>query len=122
MAKTKEKSKAINFDPNFVYCGRMVTQKVRLTFGQWTKRATVEVEVGGNCRGASIVESAVLQAHDDLTEAFDAREEKGENEWRHPYLLLEDEEGGLVHEMEGEDDLGDLLIAFEIISYEPEKK
>lgn len=115
MPNTKRKSKeVVNFDPNFVLCGREVDYEVRLVFGEWDARKEMIVEVGGNCRGLSIIEAAVSQAYENLP-------------WDEKYgeikeLYLEGKNSTLRvcddHQRE-EDFLADLLLAAEIISVTP---
>ncbi|WP_312601101.1 DUF5406 family protein [Pseudomonas luteola] len=56
----------MNYDPNMTCSGRIAIQTVRLTFGSWEYRATMEVTVNGNCSGFSVIESAVERAYDLL--------------------------------------------------------
>jgi hypothetical protein len=56
----------MNYDPNLTLCGRMATQTVRLTFGIWEYRAVMEVEVGGNCTGMTVIDCAVGIAYQEL--------------------------------------------------------
>lgn len=54
--------KTMNYDPNI----KFAKQSVRLTFGLWDYRFVTEVDVGGNCKGQSIIESAVDNYFDKL--------------------------------------------------------
>lgn len=101
----------INFDPNMNYCGNMAMKTVRLTFGCWDYRLTVERTVGGNCSGLDNIETAIGSYYDDVydTGITLTRESDGET------LLCEDDED------RGEDWLKDMLIAAEIIAIAPEK-
>jgi hypothetical protein len=56
----------MNYDPNLVLCGRTAKQRVRLTFGSWDCRKTVEAAVSGNCRGLDVIECAVETVYDRL--------------------------------------------------------
>lgn len=50
------------YDPNI----RWSRHTIELTFMQWDYSATIEVDVCGNCTGASLFDSAVHTAFDDL--------------------------------------------------------
>jgi len=98
----------MNYDPNLVLCGRMATQTVRLTFGQWEYRKTMEVTVDGNLQGLSVIEAAVENALDELLKGCveDAT------------IILVNEKGDeLLCELDEIDDdcLRDMLISAEII-------
>lgn len=51
-----------NYDPNITWARHTFA----LTFMQWDYSLTVEVEVGGNCRGAVLIDSAIDKAFDEL--------------------------------------------------------
>ena len=104
----------MNYDPNLVFCGRMATQTVRLTFGQWEYRMTMDVNVGGNCRGLSVIEAAVERAYDELPDAPHASEAK--------IIILTNADGERLDcEEDDEDWLQNMLIAAEIIDIRPAK-
>lgn len=111
---------AMNYDPNLVYCGRRAMQRVRLTFGMWEYRKTMEVEVGGNCLGHTVIDAAVGIAYEDLEQRGIYGTEK-----TYAVLLLQKPEAPDdtmecdEEDMKGECWLGDMLIAAEIISIEP---
>ena len=56
----------MNYDPNLTYCGRDATQTVRIVFGIWEYRKTIEVGVGGNCLGFDVIEAAIDAFYDKL--------------------------------------------------------
>lgn len=56
----------MDYDPNLTNSGRMAKQTVRLTFGLWKYRKEMEVQVGGNCTGLRVIDSAVEQAYENL--------------------------------------------------------
>jgi hypothetical protein len=56
----------MNYDPNLVSCGRMARQSVKLTFGCNDYRAEMVLDVGGNCQGMSVIDTAVDSAYDKL--------------------------------------------------------
>lgn len=107
----------MNYDPNLTNSGKMAVQTVKLTFASWEYRAERTVEVGGTCKGFSVIESAVYRAWEGLE--FDQcgnveyanitlTDSKGEE------LICEDDDD------RGEDWLKDMLISAEIISIIPE--
>ncbi|MEX0305640.1 MAG: DUF5406 family protein [Leisingera sp.] len=55
----------LNLDPNMNLSGRMSEKTIRLTFGMWDYRKTVEVKVGGNCSGLFNIKRAVDTAFED---------------------------------------------------------
>lgn len=105
----------MNYDPNMTNSGRMAKQTVRLTFAQWEYRKTVEVVVGGNCTGLTVIECAVDNLYDSLDETdfgsvqleLEAMDGSGDT------LCCEDDEG------HGEEWLKDMLISAEIVSIRP---
>jgi len=106
----------MNYDPNLTSSGRMAAQKVRLTFGEWDYRKTMEVTVRGNTRGLSVIDCAIDIVFDELPEkAFDGKT-----------ITMENEQGeelhcGLNDAVCAEDDwLRDMLISAEIIDIQPE--
>jgi len=102
----------MNYDPNLVFCGRMATQTVRLTFGVWEYRKTIDITVGGNCRGLGVIEAAVENAYDQLPSAPYASEAKT--------ITLTGVDGEEVDLDEDEEDwLKNMLIAAEIIDICP---
>jgi len=113
---------AMNYDPNLVLCGRRAVQTVRLTFGVWDYRAVMEVDVGGNCTGLTVIDCAVGIAYDQLeqrsiygsddTYAVITLAKAGEAE---ADMECEDDEG------HGEEWLKDMLIAAEITAIRPKE-
>ena len=61
----------MNYDPNMFCCGRMTNQIVRIVFGSWKYRKTIETVVSGNCQGLDVIEAAIENIYDDLTENID---------------------------------------------------
>jgi hypothetical protein len=109
-------AKKMNYDPNLVLCGRMAKQRVKLTFGMWEHRATVETVVGGNCTGAYVIEGAIENVYEHLD--YDNHENK------EIILTKEGEEELTCSDDEGEEEqwLKKMLIAAEIIDITPEKE
>ena len=101
---------AMNYDPNMTMCGNIAKQTVRLTFGQWQYRGTMDVEIGGNCMGFSVIDSAAYAAFEKCWSEDDeiAR------------IVLTDADGNTLsctdYEDRCEDWLKDMLLAAEIIS------
>lgn len=113
-------NQVMNYDPNYTLCGRMADQTVRLTFGQWEYRTTMDVVVGGNTNGLSVIECAVDFAYEKLETIPFFNDETGEND-----------EMAVIHlgnleckddDLRGEEWLKDMLIGAEIINIEPEAK
>ena len=105
----------MNYDPNLVSCGRMATQTVRLTFGQWEYRKTMEVTVGGNLQGLSVIEAAIENALDELLEGC----------IEYATIILVNEKGDeLSCELDeiNDDCLRDMLISAEIIDIQPTRR
>jgi hypothetical protein len=117
---TKAAPAVMNYDPNFTLCGRMADQTVRLTFGQWEYRTTMDVVVGGNTNGLRVIECAVEFAYEKLETIPFFNDETGKND-----------EMSVIHlgnleckddDLRGEDWLKDMLIGAEIVNIEPEAK
>ena len=51
-----------NYDPNITWARHTFA----LTFMQWDYSLTVEVEVGGNCRGLTLIDIAIDCAFDEI--------------------------------------------------------
>lgn len=86
-------------------------QKVRVTFGIWKYRATKEGEVNGNCRGLSVIESAIEDIFEEL-----------ETEDEHAVIELTDPKGNVLVDRDDYGDgsawLTDLVVSAEIIAIE----
>lgn len=114
-------SSPMNYDPNLTSCGHYARQTVRLTFGQWDYRKTFEVQVGGNCNGLSVIESALDQVLEGLPTALHDDELS--------VLILERIRDGEVDELVCEDEqfrydywLKQMLIAAEIVAIVPSQE
>lgn len=107
-------TEVMNYDPNLTYCGRMAKQAVRLVFGKWEYRVAMEVEVGGNCTGLTVIDSAVGAAFEKCWPDPDEL----------PTLTMEDKDGNTLScddgEDEGEEWLKKMLLSAEIISIRPD--
>ena len=116
-------SEIMNYDPNLTCSGNMASQVVRLTFGLWQYRSQMDVTIGGNCMGLDDVSAAVSAAY----EALEQRNIRNSNETYSMILLVDSNDPG--QELEccdddpdcatGDDWLGNMLIAAEIISITP---
>ena len=109
----------MNYDPNLTNSGRMAMQTVRLTFGVWEHRKEMEVQVGGNCTGLTVIDSAVESAYNELERLgiFGCND-------TYAVLYLEHPESGDTLECADDEDkcedwLKDMLIKAEIVSIEP---
>ena len=104
----------MNYDPNLVCSGRFADHKIKLTFGQWDYRAEMIAEVGGNCMGLTVIESAVSEAYDQLPTM---------HSYDMPYIRLADKAGNVLEcadeDDEGEEWLAKMLVSAEIVSIEP---
>lgn len=101
----------LDFDPNLTLCGRMIEQCVRLTFGQWRFRATMEVTVRGNLTGLPLVTAAVNRAYEMLLGDHD-----------YAALILRNDENTMEcsdDDNEGEDWLAGMLVSAEIVAISP---
>ncbi|MCY1382142.1 hypothetical protein D9M69_701290 [compost metagenome] len=101
----------------------MAVQTVRLTFGMWDYRAVMEVKIGGNCTGLTVIDSAVENAYETL-------EQRGNYGSDDTYAVLYlakpsapdqvlecgDDEG------HGDEWLKDMLVAAEIVSIQPKEE
>lgn len=113
-------SEVMNYDPNLVLCGRMAKQVVRLTFGLWEYRTVIEVTVGGNCTGQTVIACAAGIAYETL-------EQMGIYGSDHTYATIQMTHPDTGEVMESDDDedrgeewLRDMLIAAEIVSIRPD--
>jgi hypothetical protein len=116
----------MNYDPNMTNSGRMAKQTVRLTFGMWEYRKTMEVEVGGNCTGLAVIECAVSIAYGQLEQRglYGSKQTMAVIDMpslKDPDDELECDEGSEGYDrLRGEDWLKDMLISAEIIAIRPE--
>lgn len=113
----------MDYDPNLTLCGRMARQKVRLTFGIWEYRKTVEVEVGGNCTGLTVIDCAAGMAYEQLEQRPFYNHDRGHDD-NYAVIVMENADGDTLdtgdEDLQGEDWLKDMLISAEIISIEPD--
>lgn len=110
----------MNYDPNLTNSGNMAFQAVRLTFAMWDYRAVMEVTVGGNCRGLTVIDCAVENAYEKLEQrgiycSADTYAVINMTKIGNPEEILEcgDDEN------HGEDWLKDMLVSAEIIAIVP---
>lgn len=97
------------YDPNI----RWSKHTFEITYMQWDYKKVVTVDVGGNCRGARLFETAIRTHFDELFEA------QGEM----PILILErGEEDTLECSFEDEDDLMNYCVSVRIIGFIESKK
>lgn len=60
-----------NYDPNlrWNYFGKSKEKPihlVRVTLGMWEYRKSIEIQIGGNCLGSSIIETALSMAFEEV--------------------------------------------------------
>lgn len=110
-------SEVMNYDPNLTLCGRMAKQTVRLTFGLWEYRETLEVTVGGNLTGLDVISCAIESLYETLPYEEVRNERTGGTDIMATInigeLTCQDED------LSGELWLAGMLISAEIISIEP---
>lgn len=97
----------MNYDPNMTNSGRMANQTVNLTFQKWGYKAEMVEVVGGNCTGMTVIDCAVGNAYESLSE------ERG-----CPYIVMTDADGNTLQcdddDDRGDDWLKDMLVKAEI--------
>jgi len=111
--------KIMDYDPNLTNSGRMATQTVTLTFGQWEYRKEITVDVGGNCTGLEVIDCAVGRAYDKLP-----RKGVYLSDDDYAYITMDNEDGTESLETEDEDGrhedwLKDMLVEAKIIDIKP---
>lgn len=106
----------MNYNPNV----RNGIHKVKMTLQQWEYIGEIIFEVGGNCKGKSILECAMDVYEEDIIENscnfsyFDETDDDGDNWFK---CILKDDDG---NEMEVEDkgeSLEDYIVGIEIIDF-----
>lgn len=110
----------MDYDPNLTNSGRMAKQTVKLTFGIWEYRKEMEVVVGGNCTGLTVIESAVERAYEQLERLGTYLSDE-----TYAVIYLDNSDG--TQQMECADDedyqeewLKDMLIKAEIVDIQPD--
>lgn len=98
----------MNYDPNFVLCGRMAKQDVEITLQSWTAKAKRVVTIGGNCSGLSVLTAAVSQLEDEL----------GEN----GHVILNKPNGDTLQIDMWDTKLESIVVGVRIIAIRPEKR
>jgi hypothetical protein len=106
----------MNYDPNLVLCGRTAKQRVRLTFGQWDYRKTIETIASGNCQGLDVIECAAETVYDRLGDDVMGNKEIRLAREGGEELICSDGARGC----DGYSFLKEMLIAAEIIDIKPE--
>jgi hypothetical protein len=116
-------SDVMNYDPNMTLCGRMAKQTVQLTFAMWKYRATMEVEVGGNCTGLPVIDCAVGMAYDQLEQKPFLNDQCKRDSYAAilmPSIEDDDVLEATDEELKGDDWLKDMLIGAEILAIRPD--
>jgi Family of unknown function (DUF5406) len=103
-----------NYDPNISWA----RHTFELTFMQWDYSLTVQVEVLGNCKGASLFESAINVAFDD---EYDTEDGTSVLVLKRP---AEDGNGEDTLEVEFEDyeELLELCVSVKIVKFQKEDR
>lgn len=107
------------YDPNI----RLSTHTVRVTLMQWDYIGHIAYEIGGNTRGAEVLEADFLEYIDeanDLVEndcKFTSYQEDGECYYR---ALLTKPDGGRLEVVEDEYGIKDMIVSLEIVKHEKE--
>ena len=103
-----------SYDPNI----RWARHSFELTFMQWDYSITVQVDVCGNCKGASLFSSAISVVFDDL---YDDDESNAQIVLKRP---AEDGEGEdtLEIDMEDVEELEALCVSVQIVKHEKESR
>lgn len=101
-----------NYDPN----NRFGNHLVELTFQQWEYKLTVEITVGGNCKGLSIIQYAVERFLDSQYR------EVGDDPEYITLIMTSDSGDQLETEIDVNDDeeLKDMLVSARILSFTKE--
>lgn len=103
-----------NYDPNI----RFATQEVAITFQSWDYKATKVAHIGGNCKGLSVIETAIDHIYSELAD------KQGTN---YPSLELINDSGEAMDcENDGAQDsidwLKDMVVNAEIVSIKKEDR
>ncbi len=89
---------------------------VELVFKEYEFSKTFVTNIGGNCHGLTVIESAVRNVFDQLVEALPDEDDPIQLTLEHPtkgIVVIEDDDG------RDEDWLKDLLVSAVILSYTP---
>jgi hypothetical protein len=102
----------IDFDPN----KRWAKHRVRMTFGLWDYRVTLEEIIGGNCRGLDVLESAISEAY------LHSVVVRGDYEYG--AVTMTRANGDQLHcqddDDQGETWLEDMLVGYEVVGFDEE--
>lgn len=102
----------MNYDPNLIRSGK-IKQTIKLIFGMWEYRKEVEIEVGGNLKGLSVIDHAIYSVFESLPYRQCPDGDVTTIVLSHPNgdtLECDDDE------MNGEDWLHEMLISAEIVA------
>lgn len=91
-------------------------QKVEIVLMQWAYSKKIEVEIGGNCTGLSVLEAAIGRLYDSLLPEGDENDAPAK-------IVLANEKGDTL-ECADDEDLGDdwlknMVVSLQIIAYTP---
>ena len=96
-----------NYDPNITWA----RHSFELTFMQWDYSLTVQVDVCGNCKGASLFRTAISIAFEGM---WDDEEQNAQIVMTRPSA---DGEDTLEHDLEDESDLESICVGIKIVGH-----
>ena len=105
-----------NYDPNIVWA----RHSFELIFMQWDYSLTVEVDVCGNCKGATLFGSAISTVFDEL---YDDEESNAQIVLKRP--TTDGDESGfdtLEIDLDNESELEDICIGIKVIGHVKESR
>ena len=101
-----------NYDPN----NRFGKHLVELTFQQWEYKLTVEITVGGNCKGLSIIQYAVERF-------LDSQYREVGDDAEYITLIMTSDSGDQLETMldvNDDEELKDMLVSARILNFTKE--
>lgn len=103
------------YDPNI----RWARHTIELTFMQWDYALTMEVDVTGNCTGASLFNSAIHTVFDDL---WDDDEQNSQIILKRPSIEETGQEDELEVNFDTFDELASICVSIKIVNHVVEIK
>jgi len=98
-----------NYDPNHSYG----THTVEVTLQVWGYRKTLTYEMGGNCKGLTILDGCV----DELLEQIGFYNDDDEDECGCTIYLINDNGDELEYEIFDESDLENIIVGLKIVNF-----
>ena len=99
-----------NYNPNYMWG----THTVKITLQQWNYKGELIVEIGGNCKGFSILESSKDSINKEETYNSNCKFQIEDN-WF--YCILKAEDGDELDVEDELDNLEDYIVKIEIIDF-----